>query len=86
MKNGILAAVKGGYDKKDVLEKIDAFMSLVMKIQKGTSSAEAKEELIKIKNMPLREVDENTEGFSKFDTNGYFTQLEHNVVAYFKQP
>ena len=43
-------------------------------------------ELIKIKNMPLREVDENTEGFSKFDTNGYFTQLEHNVVAYFKQP
>ena len=86
MKNGILGTEKGGYDKKDVLMKIDAYMTLLMKIQKGTSSAEAKEELIKIKNMPLREVDENTEGFAKLDTNGYFTQLEHNVVAYFKQP
>ncbi len=86
MKNGILGTEKGGYDKKDVLMKIDAYMTLLMKIQKGTSSAEAKEDLIKIKNMPLKEVDENTEGFAKFDTEGYFSQMEYNIVAYFKQP
>lgn len=86
MKNGILGTEKGGYNKIDVLTKIDAFMSLLMKIQNGMSSADAKEALINIKNMPLNTVSENEEGFAKLDTNGYFSQMEYNIVAYFKQP
>ncbi len=86
MKNGVLGTEKGGYDKRDVLEKIDAYMSLLMKIQKGISSADAKEALINIKNMPLNTVAENEEGFAKIDSNGYFAQMEYNIVAYFKQP
>lgn len=86
MKNGILGTEKGGYNKIDVLTKIDAFMSLLMKIQKGMSSADAKEALINIKNMPLNTVSENEEGFAKDDANGYFSQMEYNIVSYFKQP
>ena len=86
MKNGILATVKGGYEKRAVLEKIDAYMTLLMKIQKGISSAEAKEDLIKIKNMSLNKVAENEEGFAELDVNGYFAQLEYNIITFFKQP
>ncbi len=86
MKNGILGTEKGGYNKIEVLEKIDAFMTLLMKIQNGISSADAKEALIKIKNMPLSTVSPDEEGFAKDDTNGYFSQMEYNIVAYFKQP
>ncbi len=86
MKNGVLGTEKGGYNKRDVLTKIDAYMSLLMKIQKGISSADAKEALIDIKNMPLNIVPENEEGFSMDDANGYFSQMEYNIVSYFKQP
>lgn len=86
MKNGIIATVKGGYDKKDVLAKVDAFMSLLMKIQEGISPAEAKEALDEIRKMPLNTVEKDVEGFAKIDTNGYFAQFEYNIIAYFKQP
>ena len=85
MKNGILGTEKGGYNKIEVLEKIDAFMTLLMKIQNGMSSADAKDALIKIKYMPLNTVSADEEGFAKDDANGYFSQMEYNIVAYFKQ-
>jgi hypothetical protein len=86
MKNGVLGTEKGGYNKRDVLMKIDAYMSLLKKIQKGISSADAKEALIDIKNMPLKLVPESEEGFAVTDVTGYCTQMDYNIVAYFKQP
>lgn len=86
MKNGIIGTEKGGYDKKDVLNKIDAFMALFKKMQNGISSAEAKETLIEINKMPLNEVDSDTEGFDKHDTNGYFSKLEYDTISYFMKP
>ncbi|MBR6581757.1 MAG: hypothetical protein IKK66_10720 [Ruminococcus sp.] len=85
MKNGILRSVKGGYKKMDVLTKLDAYMALMAKIQNGITPAEGKEELLKIRQMPLETENEEQEGFAKNDTDAYFNQMELRIVEFFRK-
>lgn len=85
MKNGILRSVKGGYKKMDVLTKLDAYMALMAKIQNGIAPAEGKEELLKIRQMPLETENEEQEGFAKNDTDAYFNQMELRIVEFFRK-
>lgn len=85
MRNGILRSSKGGYSKIDVLTKLDAYMSLMTAMKNGTSSAEAKEQLDKIRQMPLNMEPKDKEGFAKDDTDAYFATMEGSIINYFKK-
>ena len=76
----ILDTVRGGYDKKDVLAKADAYNSLILLIEDGRISDDViNAELEKIKRMPLRKAKVlflPGSGFSIPQTEKYFSDLE----------
>ena len=56
MAGDILRTVNGGYNKADVLSKIDAYTVLIMTIDENLmSDAAVNAELLRIKEMPLRQ-------------------------------
>lgn len=83
----ILRAVKGGYNKKDVLTKIDAYMSLLLSVQSGMPQENALAELERIKQLPTSV--ENSgflakTGFSQEDTDAYFAEMEDKITSAFE--
>ena len=83
----ILRAVKGGYNKKDVLTKIDAYMSLLLSVQSGMPQENALAELERIKQMPLTVEKEGffaKTGFSQEDTDAYLAEMEDKITSAFE--
>ncbi|WP_295067717.1 hypothetical protein [Ruminococcus sp.] len=74
----------GGYDKKDVLAKIDAYNSLILAIDEANlSDAAINAELLKIRHMPMRKAKclfLPCSGFSVPQTDEYIAELEKEIV------
>lgn len=79
-----LDSVFGGYDKKDVLAKADAYSSLIEAIDKANlSDAAINAELLKIRHMPLRKAKclfIPCSGFSIPQTDSYIAELEKKIA------
>ena len=84
MSDQILDSVFGGYDKKCVLAKADAYNSLLMLIEEGKiSDAVINAELLKIRRMPLKKAKLlfiPVSGFSASQTDSYFAELEKKIA------
>ena len=78
-----LDSVFGGYDKKDVLAKTDAYNSLILAIDEANlSDAAINAELLKIRHMPLRKAKclfLPCSGFSIPQTDSYIAELEEMI-------
>ena len=74
----------GGYDKKDVLAKIDAYNSLILAIDEANlSDAAINAELLKIRHMPMRKAKclfLPASGFSIPDVDEYIRELEKEIA------
>ena len=83
MEKTILRSVFGGYNKKDVLAKTDAYNSLILIIESGrTSDAVINAELEKIRQMPVRKARFlflPATGLSVPQTEKYFSDLENEI-------
>lgn len=82
----ILKVEKGGYERTDVLNKLDAYNSLLMLLgERRMSSAEIYSELDKIRSMPLGRVKVGRifggSGFSVKDTDEYIEELERQIQS-----
>ena len=84
MSDQILESVLGGYDKKCVLAKTDAYNSLLMMIEEGMiSDAVINAELLKIRRMPMKKAKLlffPVQGFSVSQTDSYFARLEREIA------
>lgn len=85
MAGDILRTVNGGYNKADVLSKIDAYTVLIMTIDENLmSDAAVNAELLRIREMPLRQNKKgmifSKSGFSIEDTDAYFEKLENEIM------
>lgn len=84
MENFELKTERGGYEKKDVLAKIDAYNVLLMSIDEmKISDAAVNAELEKIRSMPMRKAKGllfGGSGFSVKDTEDYLVSLEKQVL------
>ena len=84
MENFELKTEKGGYDKKDVLAKIDAYNVLLIALDEmRMSDAAVNAELEKIRSMPLRKAKGLIfagSGFAVRDTEDYLVSLEKQVL------
>ncbi|MCR5111179.1 MAG: hypothetical protein K6B38_09775 [Ruminococcus sp.] len=80
----VLRTEKGGYEKKDVLSKIDAYNTLILAIDEmRLSDAAVNAELEKIRNMPMRKAKGLIfagSGFSAEDTDNYIKELEETIM------
>ena len=84
MRSDILRSEKGGYNKTDVLTKIDALSALLMMAEEGVDSSKIMPELEKVRQRPIsREKDGffGTIGFSAEDTDNYIADLEGQIAA-----
>ena len=84
MRSDILRSEKGGYNKTDVLTKIDALNALLMMAEEGVDSSKILPELEKVRQRPIsREKDGffGTIGFSAEDTDNYIADLEGQIAA-----
>ena len=76
--------VLGGYVKKDVLDKIDAYNALIDRISgMMISDAAINAELLKIRHMPLRKAKIQflpASGFSVSQTDSYIDDLEREIA------
>ena len=74
----------GGYDKKDVLAKIEAYNRLIDEIDgMMISDASINAELLKIRHMPLRKAKVlflPASGFSVSQTNRFIEDLEKDIA------
>lgn len=84
MENFELKTEKGGYEKKDVLAKIDAYNALITAIDDmKLSDAAVNAELERIRSMPVRKAKAlifGGSGFSVKDTEDYIVELEKQVL------
>lgn len=84
MEEKVLRTEKGGYEKKDVLSKIDAYNSLILALDEmKLSDAAVNAELEKIRNMPLNKAKGFIfagSGFSVEDTDNYIKELEETIM------
>ena len=84
MRSEVLRSEKGGYNKTDVLTKIDALNALLMMAEEGVDSSKIMPELEKVRQRPIsREKDGffGTIGFSAEDTDNYIADLEGQIAA-----
>ena len=84
MRSEVLRSEKGGYNKTDVLTKIDALSALLMMAEEGVDSSKIMPELEKVRQRPIsREKDGffGTIGFSAEDTDNYIADLEGQIAA-----
>ncbi|WP_164168512.1 hypothetical protein [Ruminococcus flavefaciens] len=84
MRSDVLRSEKGGYNKTDVLTKIDALSALLMMAEEGVDSSKIMPELEKVRQRPIsREKDGffGTIGFSAEDTDNYIADLEGQIAA-----
>ena len=83
MEKTILESALGGYSKKDVLARTDAYNSLIVLIEGGRiSDAVINAELEKIRQMPVRKARFlffPGPGFSVPQTEKYFSDLEKEI-------
>ena len=83
MEKMILDSVLGGYDKRDVLAKTDAYNILLLLIEEGKpSDAVINAELERIRRMPVRKAKVlflPASGFSIPQTEKYFSELEEEI-------
>ena len=84
--DAVLRTEGGGYNKNDVLNKIDAYNALIYSIDEMILSDSAvNAELEKIRSMPLRKADGflffKGSGFSVKDTDDYIEKLEHEIIS-----
>ena len=83
MRSEVLRSEKGGYNKTDVLTKIDALNALLMMAEEGVDSSKILPELEKVRQRPIsREKDGffGTIGFSAEDTDNYIADLEAKLM------
>ena len=84
MRSEGLRSEKGGYNKTDVLTKIDALSALLMMAEEGMDSSRILPELEKVRQRPIsREKDGffGTIGFYVEDTDNYIADLEGQIAA-----
>lgn len=86
MEAAVLRTVKGGYNKKEVLMKADAYTSLLLAVEQGSlTDAAINAELEKIRSMPLETAKGGLfgkgSGFSQEDTDKYLAGLEEEIMS-----
>ena len=83
MRSEVLRSEKGGYNKTDVLTKIDALNALLMMAEEGVDSSKILPELEKVRQRPMRKEKGGffgTIGFSAEDTDNYIADLEAKLM------
>lgn len=83
MRSEVLRSEKGGYNKTDVLTKIDALNALLMMAEEGVASSKILPELEKVRQRPMRKEKSGffgTIGFSAEDTDNYIADLEAKLM------
>ncbi|MBR6995655.1 MAG: hypothetical protein IKH96_06500 [Ruminococcus sp.] len=83
MRSEVLRSEKGGYNKTDVLTKIDALNALLMMAEEGVDSSKILPELEKVRQRPMRKEKGGffgTIGFSAEDTDKYTAALEAKLM------
>ena len=83
MRSEVLRSEKGGYNKTDVLTKIDALSALLMMAEEGVDSSKILPELEKVRQRPMRKEKSGffgTIGFSAEDTDNYIADLEAKLM------
>ncbi|PWJ13444.1 hypothetical protein [Ruminococcus flavefaciens] len=83
MRSEVLRSEKGGYNKTDVLTKLDALNALLMMAEEGVDSSKILPELEKIRQRPMRKEKSGffgTIGFSAEDTDNYIADLEAKLM------
>lgn len=83
MRSEVLRSEKGGYNKTDVLTKIDALNALLMMAEEGVDSSKILPELEKVRQRPIRKEKGGffgTIGFSAEDTDNYIADLEAKLM------
>ena len=83
MRSEVLRSEKGGYNKTDVLTKIDALNALLMMAEEGVDSSKIPPELEKVRQRPMRKEKSGffgTIGFSAEDTDNYIADLEAKLM------
>lgn len=84
MRSEVLRSEKGGYNKTDVLTKIDALSALLMMAEEGVDSSKIMPELEKVRQRPIRKEKDGffgKMGFSAEDTDNYIADLEGQIAA-----
>ena len=84
MRSEVLRSEKGGYNKTDVLTKIDALNALLMMAEEGMDSSKILPELEKVRQRPIRKEKGGffgTIGFYVEDTDNYIADLEGQIAA-----
>ena len=84
MRSEVLRSEKGGYNKTDVLTKIDALNALLMMAEEGVDSSKILPELEKVRQRPIRKEKDGffgTIGFAVEDTDNYIADLEGQIAA-----
>ena len=79
----VLKSEKGGYNKTDVLAKLDACNALLFAVESGLPRDKALAELEKINGMELRREKAGffgKFGFSAHDTESYISELEKKIT------
>ena len=83
MRSEVLRSEKGGYNKTDVLTKIDALNALLMMAEEGVDSSKILPELEKVRQRPMRKEKGGffgTIGFAAEDTDNYIADLEEKLL------
>lgn len=83
MRSEVLRSEKGGYNKTDVLTKLDALNALLMMAEEGVASSKILPELEKVRQRPMRKEKSGffgTIGFSAEDTDNYIADLEAKLM------
>ncbi|HNZ97956.1 hypothetical protein [Ruminococcus sp.] len=84
MRSEVLRSEKGGYNKTDVLTKIDALSALLMMAEEGMDSSKIMPELEKVRQRPIRKEKDGffgKTGFAVEDTDNYIADLEGQIAA-----
>jgi len=84
MRSEVLRSEKGGYNKTDVLTKIDTLSALLMMAEEGVDSSRILPELEKVRQRPMRKEKDGffgKMGFSVEDTDNYIADLEGQIAA-----
>lgn len=79
----VLRSVKGGYNKADVMSKLDRMNIVLMAVKDGMRREEAIAELESIKEQELRREKSGLfgkTGFSVEDTDAYLESLEQMIL------
>ena len=85
MKPFVLRSEKGGYDKKEVLNMLDAYNVLKFQVEEGNMMrGEAENEIARIRQMPLNKVPVkkffSPVGFKPEEVEEYFNELEQEIM------